>query len=225
MIETHASRFELMRLLARELSEERARSLEAHLASCKNCRKTHNELQELQARGQKLAPPPPWISNDTRRFPLRIFAGVLAAAAAVAFFVLAPPQDGVRSKGRGALQVHCRAPNNDRPQRCESGEHLAPGTALMFEAHFDSARYLMLLGRDDDSSWRAYFPRQGETSVLVAAGTHDFMGASLVLDGAPGEERFVLYASERSFERRDLEGTLPDSIEKIEVIFIEDQEP
>lgn len=226
MSDPHVSHFELMRHLARELSDERNAALEAHLASCAPCRRAHEALREVQANGRALAPPPPWAIAAPPKKNKPWIAGVLAAAAAAALFFLLPQKETVRSKSSGDLRAYCRAPGSEQPRRCESGDRVAPGTALMFEAHFERDRHLMLLGRDETGAWQTYFPRQGDASVLVPSGVHDFMGASLVLDGAPGEESFVLYAADRSFDRRALEGgALPDFIEKLELHFVEDPSP
>jgi hypothetical protein len=129
----------------------------------------------------------------------------------------------VRQKGGDTLELSCRAPGSETVRHCASGDVVAPDTAVMFRTHLGGDRYLMMLGRDSATPWLTYFPRSGDASARVDRDTSDFLSASVVLDATPGKERFVLFISDRPFDRAAVEraaenpSLLPEDIRAIDV--------
>jgi hypothetical protein len=227
---SHVSRFDLMRLLARDLDRLQREVIEEHLVACAECRDAKAEVAEIQASGARVAPPLLIVERERPQSRMMIWGPIGAAAAAViaVFVAVLPEQGGVRSKGTDSLLVFCRAPNAERAERCTSGDRVKPKTALMFEARLEGDRHLLLAGRDAASPWKVYFPREAKTSALVRQQQSDFLSASLVLDETPGTERFILFISDRPFELREVEPALagakpPAHIRALELALTKDR--
>lgn len=196
----HVSRFTAMRLLAQELPASDAARVEAHAARCAPCGALMGELRETQRRGEieapalrAPAPPAPraWLSSW--RFP-----AVAATSLAAALFLLALPRsEPIRAKGGLRLEVSCKL--GERLWRCARGERLAPGTALQLEIELARDGYLAILGRDGSGAWSTYLPQSGDEAVRVARSNRRPLANSLVLDSAPGPERFFAVAAPGPF--------------------------
>lgn len=95
----------------------------------------------------------------------------------------------------------------------------------MFRLQLGGDRQVMMFGRDSTNIWKQYFPREGGDSVLVRQQQEDFLGASLKLDAAPGEEKFVIFISAEKFSENTLSSAWTDfsrlrsDIEAVELSF------
>ncbi len=210
MTDAHPSRFTMTRLLAGEISGAERVELKEHLNDCAHCTTAYAALESVQVQGEREAPP---LKLPERRAARPHWYGLaLAGASALVVFAAVLPHGGeIRSKGAGA-RVEFACKDGPRVWRCQSGERVRPGTAVAVRVELVSPRWLMLLGRDGSGRWRTYLPSGGEGAVLVAAGARDPLGASLVLDETPGEERFVLVMARRAFSRADLLPEDPDMV-------------
>jgi anti-sigma factor RsiW len=121
-------------------------------------------------------------------------SGALAAAASVVLF-LAFSRDAdlgsVRSKGSRLLDFYVKSGGVVR--RGGPGEVVRPGDALRFVVPRAEQRYLVVLGRDSRGVASVYFP-PGALAERAASGGEELgsgvaLGASVVLDDAPGDER------------------------------------
>jgi hypothetical protein len=204
----HLSPFTLMRLLGEEVGDERPH-LEAHLESCPACAAALAEQRAIQDEGARRAPGMvEGVARGARASrPLRrpLWLGLAAAGAcAVALAIVRPPvaPGGFRLKGASRFEFACR--DGGRVWRCGSGERVEPGTGVGIRVVLDAPGWLVVLGRDSSRRWRSYLPGEGESAVPAATGASDPLGQSLVLDGSPGEERFVVVVAPRPFRWAEL---------------------
>jgi hypothetical protein len=178
-----ASDLELDRLLAGEAATTAVR---AHVEGCGECAARLAELEGERAAYRaapfRAAPPP-----ARRRGPWVAAAGGFAlAAAALAFFVLRPP-DGDATRAKGARRLGFYVKRGDEVWRGAPGERLRPGDRLRFTAALRERRYVAVLSLDAAGRASVYFP-VGEEAQAVEPAAEALMPMSTVLDGSVGAE-------------------------------------
>jgi hypothetical protein len=154
------------------------------------------------------------------RRPVWIAAsGALALAASLLLF-LALPRDGelagsTRTKGQSRLDFYVKSGSSVRAGA--PGERVLPGDALRFVVPRGESRYLVVLGRDSLGVTSVYFPagplgRRPLLDALDSPAAADALSgglaldSSVVLDAAPGVERFYAVfcdAAQSTSEWRD----------------------
>ena len=197
------SDFALERVLVGELIApgERA-TIDQHLSSCATCRARRDELDAAPvqvldpADGRQGAGVPSVRPARSRR----LLGGLVGATALAAVVVLAlRPRapldagaiaDGTRTKGDGlVLEVVARHADG-RLERVFDRTVLRPGDAVRFQLTAPIPGHAAVLGLDATGRVSLYAPAASGAGLAVAAGTSTLPG-SVVLDDAPGEERFV----------------------------------
>lgn len=139
----------------------------------------------------------PWLLGSTT---------AVAAMCVVSWWWLptgAPPLlSGVRAKGV-ALQVFVQREGTVRGAR--SGDRFQEGDALRFVMTTGEARYLFLVGIEENGQVRAYHPFGGDRSVRLRAGVEVALPGSLVLDGSPATEYFLTLLTQEPIAFEDIE--------------------
>lgn len=180
----HLSVLSLERHLAGEIDAS------AHLSECATCAARWDALQ-ADAAGPSLRPPV--APTATPRWP--IYGGLLAAAAAIVFFVMRlttgpiDDGDGIRLKGDFALEVH--AHDGTRSRQVLDGDTVTAGERLGFRVKSTCGGHLLILGRDaKGEAWLAY-PQQGggKSAPFGPAKAMQDLKQAVQLDAAPGDER------------------------------------
>jgi hypothetical protein len=161
----------------------------AHLAKSPQCAARLAALQ-AHAAGPQLRPPQ--STQAAPRWP--IYGGLLAAAAAVAFFVLrpaAPVDDGIRVKGSFALEVH--AHDGTRSRQVFDGDTVKPGDRLGFRAQTKTMGHLLILGRDARGDTYLVYPQTaaGSSAGLGPSETPRDLQQAIRLDALPGDEQIL----------------------------------
>ena len=220
----HIGELDLRRRRAGEALGPEGPAIEAHAASCAECKARLRALDDEQRKFEGE------ISFDRfaagveraargapveRRAPVRrwMIAPTLAMAAAVALVVtfrhpLAPlgPGDraidrGDRIKGGGGMVVRVAGAAGQRTARVDATEPLAAGERLRLGYQTGGHRYLLSLSIDEHGVVTPLYPEQG-ASLTVPAGlpsaTH-FLPDSLELTGA-GLERIIVLLSDQPID-------------------------
>ena len=195
-------------------------------------RARHAALALGGASGAKGLPVAPRGTSRVRRHPLLLAwlgSGALAAAASFVLFLAFsrdPELSGVRSKGSGLLDFYVKSAGGVRLGA--PGERVRPGDALRFVVPRTERRYLVVLGRDSRGVASVYFPggalAERAESGGEALGWGVALGASVLLDDAPGDERLYGVFCERAVSTQALRDelrssarlTAPDGCEVVE---------
>lgn len=188
----------LDQLEADELSGERARAVQAHLAGCRRCSTrrarmaadaraflattesaaTERRLHQLQ--GPRASP--------ARR--LRRTGGwITAAALAAATVLLMPraPSDVTRTKGAG-LVLSFFVKRGESVIRGADGMHVRAGDRLRFTVRTARAGHLTVLSIDGAGVVSTYYPASEPSVRIDATASERALDASVELDATPGEE-------------------------------------
>jgi hypothetical protein len=120
---------------------------------------------------------------------LPVASGLLAAAVLLLYVHGRPPAPGLRSKGRGALDMVVRR-SDGRVEPVAAGTPLHPGESVRFIVSTDEAGYLAIVGADARQVVTAYEPASGAARP-IAAGRRQIVDGSVVLDDALGAERMI----------------------------------
>jgi hypothetical protein len=211
------SDFALERILVGERMPPAEQAASAqHLSACAACRSRREELAAVEAQ----APDPNfWRRAEGGAFARpawsRRLVGGLAGAAALATVLLLSVRPhradqassiaaDVRAKGDGlALEVVARRADG-RLVPVYDGTALRPGDALRFLLNAPVAGQAAVLGLDGAGHVSVYAPAAPVGTLAVAAGPTTLPG-SIVLDDAPGEERFVALLCEAQPTRAALD--------------------
>jgi hypothetical protein len=206
--------------LAGEGSADERAAWQAHVTGCEGCRRRHEqraafnrqylaaardlELAAARRAGASGGAAGPSVGAGGGRGPTSarvrsawwVGSGALAAAASVALWLSSDDRDaslGVRSKGLAQLDFYVKSGESVRPG--VAGQSVRPGDALRFVVPRAEERYLVLLGLDGRGESAVYFP-EGAAGERVPAdsesiGASRALPNSVVLDDAPGRERFI----------------------------------
>ncbi|HET9753848.1 MAG TPA: zf-HC2 domain-containing protein [Myxococcales bacterium] len=197
---THASAVDIARVLLGEASPDEARRLEEHAAACARC------AEELrQARGSAasfharvFARTLPAVERRRRRaVRWRLWmAPIVAAAAAVLVLVMVqrrPDADERGFKGAGVLQVF--GLHGKTLFAVRDGTVMRAGDRIRFAVHPGPGRYVCVGSADGRGQANLYY-----RNVQLEKDAGDILPDSLVLDDAPGPERFFAIFSNQSLE-------------------------
>ena len=161
---------------------------------------------------------PPRGPSGVQRWPRSLAwlgSGALAAAASVALFLAfsRDPELGMRSKGSRRLDFYVKSAGQVRLGA--PGELVHAGDALRFVVPRTERRFLAVLGRDSRGVVSLYFPRGARAEPAANGGeplgSGVALGASVVLDDAPGDERLYGVFCERAVSTQALEDELRSS--------------
>jgi hypothetical protein len=219
MISGHIGELTLRRRRAGEELGAEGPAIEAHAASCPECRARLRALDEEQRRfeqeisfdrfaaGVERAARNPRVAPRPLAVPARVWAPVLAMAAGVALLVtLGPLENGVdrglrardRIKGGAGMIVRVAGNDGQRSARVDGSEPLARGEKLRLGYQPGGHRYLLSLSIDDRGTVTPIYPEQGRSLSIPesgAAGTTRFLPDSMELTGT-GVERIVVLLSD-----------------------------
>jgi hypothetical protein len=191
-----------------------------YLASSQDLELAGVRHAELAARdgasgAKQVLPVPSRAASRAQRFPRSLTwlgSGALAAAASIVLFLAfsEDPELGVRSKGSRLLDFYVKSAGQVRLGA--PGELVHAGDALRFVVPRTELRYVVVLGRDSRGVASVYFPRGASAeraeSGGEALGSGVALGASVVLDDAPGEERLYGVFCERAASTQALRDEL-----------------
>jgi len=225
--EGHIGELDLRRVRAGETLGARASAIEAHAASCTECKARLRALDDEQRRFEseisfdRFAAGVERATRGTsaasrRRAPVRRWMVVptLAMAAAVAVVVtfhgpfhgpwtrIHPPgYDGI--KGGAGVIVRVAGVAGQRTARLDAAEPLSAGDRLRIGYQTGGHRYLLSLSIDEHGEVTPLYPEEG-ASLTVPAGvpsaTH-FLPDSLELTGT-GLERIIVVLSDQPVDMR-----------------------
>ena len=222
------SHLQLARFQTDDMSAPEARAVQEHLDGCEKCRSLLTEmtanaaeysareavhLEQLTAR---LTEQPTASDADIRERPwmrrVAVFSGLAAAAAAIVVFAFvfefgpdAPDGDpSIAFKGSTALEV--TAARDGETFAVKDGTHLRAGDAVRFTLTADRPGYVTVFSVDGKGMVSPFYPAaalsvDAAPLEMPSAGKQVLPG-SIILDDAPGPERFVALFSDRPFDRR-----------------------
>lgn len=177
-----------------------------HLKACTGCAARLAALQTHAAR-----PPlrPPQAAPPAARWP--IYGGMLAAAAAIAFFVLrpsAPVDDGIRVKGGFTLEIH--AHDGTRSRQIFDGDQVKPGVRLGFRVKTDRLAHLLILGHDARGVTYLVYPQSagGASAAISPSETPRDLQQAIRLDAQPGDEQIIGLLCAEPFEKSSVAPSL-----------------
>src|SRR5215831_6581387 len=193
-------------------------AIDAHAASCADCRARIRALDDEQRRFEqeisfdRFAAGVERAARSTRtaRRPIRArvwlpsLAGLAAAAAALVLVVRSPGDETVRIgapyvgiKGGAGITVRVAGVDGQRNARVDSAEPLARGERLRIGYQSGDHRYLIALTIDDHGAVQALSPEQGKSLPLPdgAGSATRYLPGSWELDGA-GVERIIVVLSD-----------------------------
>ena len=177
---------------AGELSAERQRELELHVAGCVGCSERRRALSQMAAAYLERAPEP--AVDRARSRPgmlpasrLARYGGALALAAGVVLAVTQiRPVAELRSKGGAELGFFVSRAG--RVFEGAPGERLRPGDQLRFTVSVQTPTYVAVLSRDARGVASTYFP-PGTDAERVEPGAGYALQSSVALDATLGAER------------------------------------
>jgi hypothetical protein len=177
-------------------------SITAHLASCARCTGRIAEREHVAASFAAdvgldvLVGAAARTVRPNRLRPVLITAGALAAAAAILLVVVrkSPEPPTVRTKGGLALGLVAKRLDG-RIETLTSPAALAPGEAIEFELSSEVAGFVSVVGVDAAGVISPYAPAR-----RLAAGGHQMLDGSIVLDATLGAERIFAVMCESEIE-------------------------
>jgi hypothetical protein len=191
-------------LHAGELAAAEARAIEAHIRSCQRCDARRRALAaDHEAVSARLAPFAPSAQTGrsdanepaAERRPARararaaVWAGALAAAAALCLFML--PRDhgalGTRTKGGPSVGFYIK--RGSEIHESLPGEPVAPKDVLRFVVTADGFQYLAILSRSEHGQTEVYFPEETWAAALDPHATRYPLPGAVELDDAVADER------------------------------------
>lgn len=200
---------ELDELAVSALAPAKLASAEEHLASCAPCAARRRELDADRDRTTPALRPlrmsaSPHPASPPRRVSFGpTLAGALALAAAAAFTLTrppaaSPPLPGVaatapteRMKG-ASVELVATVERGAHQFRVISGDPVRAGDRVQLAYSTVSAAHLHVLGVDGTGTIARYFPEPSGRS-RVEEGREVELPFSLVLDAAPGPEKFYAF--------------------------------
>jgi hypothetical protein len=242
----HVSSFDLDLFEMGGLDDAKKRVVDEHLRACATCREDHESLKKLRAEfSEKVLPRTVDRVRERIESPARspfarpaVFAPLLASAAALVLWVAAGHPgfsgegDAIRAKGGAALDLVARHEGQvftlDR-----SHASAASGDEIRFvvTAADLSRPYLFIASVDGRGHANFYFPFDGAESVRVDHAGRWEIPESIVLDDAPGPERFFAVFSREPLAKATLAAALAkignggwDAIRKAERLELADTE-
>jgi len=217
----HIGELTLRRRRAGEALGPDAAAIDAHAASCPDCRARLRALDDEQRRfeqeisfdrfaaGVERAARGASKAKAKARKPVLLSAWVapmLAMAACLAVMVTFAPrpvlrQPTTRTKGGAGITVRVAGVDGQRNARVDSTEPLARGERLRIGYQSGGHRYLLALTVDDHGVVQALSPEQGQ-SLALGDGTEKatrYLPDSWELDGA-GVERIIVVLSDQPID-------------------------
>jgi hypothetical protein len=197
-------------------------AIDAHAASCADCRARVRALDDEQRRFEqeisfdRFAAGVERAARSTRtvRRPIRArvwlpsLAGLAAAAAALVLMVRSPGDESVRFrdpyvgiKGGAGITVRVAGVDGQRNARVDSTEPLARGERLRIGYQAGAHRYLLALTVDEHGVVQALSPEKGQSLALPdgAARATRYLPDSWELDGT-GVERIIVVLSDQTID-------------------------
>lgn len=197
---THASAVDIARSLLGDASPEETGRLEEHAASCARCAEELRQARASAAKfhAQVFARTLPAVERRRRpALPWRLWiapVGVAVAAALVLVTVQRRADPGERGfKGAGSLQVF--GLHGKTPFAVRDGAVMRAGDRIRFAIQPGTARYVCVGSADGRGQANLYY-----RNVQVGQDGEDILPDSLVLDDAPGPERFFALFSNQPLE-------------------------
>lgn len=146
-----------------------------------------NEVRRIQQR----------MPDKPKRSWLRWLAPgfALAAAAAIAMFVLRPKhdEDDIGLKGNGVSLIIHRA-TSGVSERLDNGDTVSPGTRIRFEVDAPRKGYVALIGVDGSGKQTVYY------KDIAYTPEDRLLPDAIQLDATPGDEHFTLLFSTQPFD-------------------------
>jgi hypothetical protein len=216
----HIGELTLRRRRAGETLGADGPAIDAHAASCADCRARIRALDDEQRRFEQeisfdrfaagVERAARGASKARTRKPVLLSAWVAPmlamAACLVAMVTFVPRPDWnkpttVRTKGGAGITVRVAGVDGQRNARVDSTEPLARGERLRIGYQSGGHRYLIALTIDDHGVVQALSPEQGKSLVLSdgAATATRYLPDSWELDGA-GVERIIVVLSDQEVD-------------------------
>ncbi|HEV8549979.1 MAG TPA: zf-HC2 domain-containing protein [Polyangiaceae bacterium] len=207
------------RWLAGELREDELRRVEAHLASCAECRARREHAARFKAQVVAELAPFPELPTPARTAPRwrprgrarAALGGLLAVAAALLLFLRQGTRESAhdgglvtRTKGGGRLGFFVK--RGGAVERGAPGQALRPGDAVEFSYSAPKDGYLAVLSVDGAGRASVYYP-SAPRALPFAAGERP-LDASTVLDGVLGHERWFALFCESAVELEPIRARL-----------------
>lgn len=193
----------LDRLRLGELSDLEREAAHGHLAGCSLCQRQRAELDLAPTLLPNLATGERAHGRRPSRIARPMVGLLLAAAAGVVLMVRARPREaigdarapgvasGTQIKGGPfSFQVIVRHAASGRIEPLVEGATLSAGDALRFRVYAPQGGYLAVVDLDGAGAVSPFVPAGGGALPLVKGGAKVLDG-SVVLDGAPGDERLI----------------------------------
>jgi hypothetical protein len=199
--------------LADELDAEGRETAAAHLASCTTCRA---RIDTIEAETAAFLSQAPTLSdhagllaeaNEAQRMLQRnrrmmLASSVLAVAAMVSLAVVTQRADeGTRLKGNAHVDFFVK--RGEQVTQGVSGEVVHPGELVRFTTSSAQVTHLALINIDGKGA-TVYYPQQGRTSAVIAAGKQQALDFSVELDDQVGTERVFAVFCPEPFEIADV---------------------
>jgi hypothetical protein len=133
-----------------------------------------------------------------------VSGGALAAAAAMILVVMnrktepKVPDDDYQTKGDVSLILHVA--NGAESKRLADGDTVTPGARIRFEVDTGKPGYVAVVGIDGAGKTSVYYPFGGEKPAPIDPRVDRLLPGAIELDATPGDEKFYVLYSEKSFE-------------------------
>jgi hypothetical protein len=194
------SDLELDQLLGDTAEPGERMRVRAHLEACVRCGERASTL--LRQRAAFLERMPSWqalraqhsasLPVERPRRLARVWRGrVLAAVAAtvgVMILSLTGPESRTELRRKGGPRLGAYIKRGEHVTRAEDGARVRPGDFVRFTYSSERPLHFALFNRDAQRA-STYFPEQGSTTSLVAAGRDVALDFSIRLDEQLGQER------------------------------------
>jgi hypothetical protein len=186
--------------------------VEAHAGACDRCEADLRQARAAAARfhAHVFARTLPAVQRrPTTRWRFWIASLGVAAAAAVVLLVVRPPPEGEEPaaaiKGEGGLQIFGR--RGEQPLTVREGSALRAGDRIRFAVQPGAARYVCIGSADGRGQANLYYR---STQVGQDGGVVALLPDSVVLDDAPGPERFFAVFSGQPIDDAAVQRALRD---------------
>lgn len=202
----------LDRLCAGELSSDKQRELQSHIAACAVCPARMTQRQAGFAAFADLDTRPLLsaivrrVSEEQearqRRFSvgkLLLWLTPVGAAAAVSVFLLVGrdpatvhPPDEVMTREKGSVTLHVFRQVGQGASESLSGDSFRPGDRLRFAVDLSKQAQISVLGVESSGTLYVAWPQDPSAATLYAAGKGQALPGAVVLDDNLGKETLYL---------------------------------
>ena len=218
------SHLQLARFKTDDLSVSEARAVQAHLDQCEKCGAllrrmdasaaaySAREELHLERLAERMTEAP--VLDGARPWGRRaaIIGGLAAAAAAIFVLAFAVQLDPAATEKdpavafKGSFAIEVTAARDNETFAVKDGVHLRAGDAVRFAVTADRPGYLTVFSVDGNGATSPFYPSSplsADTAPLeIPSAGKQVLPGSIVLDDAPGPERFIAVFSEHPFDRR-----------------------